>query len=308
MKVYSDPNKYNNTSTVVTLGMFDGVHLGHKQLLSKVVTTARNIDARSVVVTFWPHPRLVLGKNAEDLKFITTLDEKIALLEKEGIDDLILLPFNLELAALSAKEFIEQVLIAKFGMQHLIMGYNHRFGKDRIDDYSVYQSIANENQFGISKVEAVKVGSVNVSSTVVRNAIETGDVVLAKALLSYTFSLTGNVVSGQQLGRTIGFPTANIEPNDSHKIIPQTGVYACKLLVKGNKYDGMLNVGIKPTVSSKTKQTIEVHIFNFSDDIYSEEVVIEFVDRVRNEQKFESVDALKAQLKIDEQTVKKLLS
>ncbi|WP_282036133.1 bifunctional riboflavin kinase/FAD synthetase [Saccharicrinis aurantiacus] len=308
MKVYSDPNKYNNTSTVVTLGMFDGVHLGHKQLLSKVVTTARNIDARSVVVTFWPHPRLVLGKNAEDLKFITTLDEKIALLEKEGIDDLILLPFNLELAALSAKEFIEQVLIAKFGMQHLIMGYNHRFGKDRIDDYSVYQSIANENQFGISKVEAVKVGSVNVSSTVVRNAIETGDVVLAKALLSYTFSLTGNVVSGQQLGRTIGFPTANIEPNDSHKIIPQTGVYACRLLVKGNKYDGMLNVGIKPTVSSKTKQTIEVHIFNFSDDIYSEEVVIEFVDRVRNEQKFESVDALKAQLKIDEQTVKKLLS
>ncbi|WP_075603269.1 bifunctional riboflavin kinase/FAD synthetase [Saccharicrinis aurantiacus] len=308
MKVYSDPNKYNNTSTVVTLGMFDGVHLGHKQLLSKVVTTARNIDARSVVVTFWPHPRLVLGKDAEDLKFITTLDEKIALLEKEGIDDLILLPFNLELAALSAKEFIEQVLMAKFGMQHLIMGYNHRFGKDRIDDYSVYQSIANENQFGISKVEAVKVGSVNVSSTVVRNAIETGDVVLAKALLSYTFSLTGNVVSGQQLGRTIGFPTANIEPNDSHKIIPQTGVYACKLLVKGNKYDGMLNVGIKPTVSSKTKQTIEVHIFNFSDDIYSEEVVIEFVDRVRNEQKFESVDALKAQLKIDEQTVKKLLS
>ncbi len=309
MKVFTNPDTYNYTNTVITIGMFDGVHKGHQQLLKTVVSKACELNAKATVLTFWPHPRLVLGKNNDDLKLITSLDEKTKLISELGIDHVIILPFNLETAKLTAEEFMSQILKQKFGIAHLVMGFNHKFGSDRISDFATYEQIAKKYQIGISRVDAIHINNEMVSSTNTRLALEAGDVKKASSFLGMPFTINGTVKGGQRLGRTIGYPTANIELTEKLKIVPKVGVYACKLNVIGKQYNGMLNIGYRPTVNQKDPlPSIEIHIFDFNQDIYSEEIEIHFIERIRDEQKFENIEALQSQLKKDESQIRELLN
>ncbi len=309
MKVFSNPDSYKGEGTVVTLGMFDGVHAGHKKLLSHVIDVSKEKSLIPTVLTFWPHPRMVLKKDDDSLKFITTLDEKTVIISQQGIEQLFLLQFTKELSSKTAEEFIVEILIKKLKMKHLVVGYNHRFGKDRVHDYTVYQQFAKKYGFSISRVEAVYEGEIAVSSTVVRNLLTEGNVLQAGKILGYNYSIFGTVKGGQKLGRKLGYPTANIKPNEHYKLIPGKGVYACLVNVIGKQYGGMLNVGVRPTVNSNDFElTIEVHILDFNQDIYSEEVTVSFIQKVREEQKFSGLEELVAQLKIDEQNIRKLLA
>ncbi len=308
MKVYSNPESYSGTGTVVTLGMFDGVHAGHKKLLSHVMDISQEKLLSPTVLTFWPHPRMVLKKNDDTLQFITTLDEKTIIISQQGIEQLFLLPFTKELASKTAEEFIVDILIDKIKMKHLVVGYNHRFGRDRVHDFAVYQQLAQKHNFTISRVEAVYEDNIAVSSTAVRNLLNEGKVKAANKILGYNYEIFGTVTGGQKLGRKLGYPTANIKPNENYKLIPGKGVYACKVNVIGKEYGGMLNIGVRPTVNSNDYDlTIEVHILDFNQDIYSEEVTVSFIQKVREEQKFSGLDELKAQLRKDELDIRKLL-
>ncbi|MGQ1787322.1 MULTISPECIES: bifunctional riboflavin kinase/FAD synthetase [unclassified Saccharicrinis] len=307
MKVYSDPESFSGKNVIVTIGMFDGVHLGHTKLLEHLVQRAKETNGNSAVLTFWPHPRLVLNKEPQTLQFITTLDEKTKIISEFGIDYLILLPFNKELANLTAEKFIENFLIAKINMSHLVVGYNHRFGKDRLADFGVYTRLSKKLGFGISRVDAVYKDGKAVSSTAIRQSLNEGKVEEAKLMLGYDFSIFGTVRGGQRLGRRLGYPTANIKPNENYKLIPSTGVYACKIHVMGKTYGGMLNIGVRPTVNKDNELTIEAHILDFNQDIYSEEVEVTFIKKIRDEQKFDGIESLIQQLKTDEINIRKIL-
>ena len=307
MKVYSNPDSFTDTNVVVTIGMFDGVHKGHAKLLEHLVAQANRIGGKSTVLTFWPHPRLVLQKGAGDLQFITTLEEKTKIISEKGIDNLVLLPFSKEVANLNAEEFIRLVLIGKLGMSHLVVGYNHRFGKDRVADFEEYQKLSKNIGFGISRVDAVYLESHAISSTNIREFLNNGDVEPANQMLGYRFSIFGTVKGGQKLGRRLGYPTANLKPNESYKLIPASGVYACFVNVIGKHYGGMLNIGVRPTVDDQKTMSVEVHILDFDQDIYSEEIEIVFVQKIRDEKKFDGVEALIAQLKQDEVEIRNIL-
>ncbi len=309
MKVYSDPRTYTGKNTVVTIGMFDGVHNGHKELLNHLLSKSNEIGGEATVVTFWPHPRLVLNKSSKDLQFITTLDEKTMLISQQGIDHLLLLPFSKELAAMTAEEFIKEVLMDQIGMKHLVVGYNHRFGKDRVHDYDAYLSLSKKYGFSISKVDAVHLQSEIISSTAIRNHLLKGNIAEANQMLGYQFSIFGTVTGGKKLGRKMGYPTANIKPNEHYKLIPSKGVYACTVHVMGKQYGGMLNIGVRPTVNENDDNyTIEVHVLDFKQDIYSEEIMVTFIVKVREEQKFGNLEALKQQLVKDEVSIRKILN
>ena len=307
MKVYSNPDSFTDKNVVVTIGMFDGVHMGHTKLLTHLVETAKAIQGKSAVLTFWPHPRIVLNKDPEKLQFITTLDEKTKIISEQGIDNLVLLPFSTEVANLTAEEFIRDVLINKLDMSHLVVGYNHRFGKDRVADYDVYKELSKKYGFSLSKVDAVYLDDRAVSSTTIRDFLNCGEIESANRMLGYRFSVFGTVKGGQKLGRRLGYPTANLKPNENYKLIPAMGVYACFVNVIGKRYGGMLNIGKRPTIDEKETLTIEVHILDFNQDIYSEEIELIFVHKVRNEQKFEGIEALIAQLKKDEIDIRNIL-
>ncbi len=309
MKVFSNPDSYKGRNTVVTLGMFDGIHAGHKKLLSHVIEVAQNHSLIPTVLTFWPHPRMVLNKDDDSLQFITTLDEKTMVISQQGIEQLFLLQFDKELASKTAEEFIVEILIGKIKMKHLVVGYNHRFGRDRVHDFDVYKQLAEKYDFNVSRVEAVYEDDIAVSSTVVRKLLKKGKVLQANKILGYNYSIFGTVTGGQKLGRKLGYPTANIKPNEHYKLIPGKGVYACYINVIGKQYGGMLNVGVRPTVNSSDYElTIEVHILDFNQDIYSEEVTVSFIKKVRDEEKFSGLEALVAQLKLDEQNIRNILN
>lgn len=307
MKVYSDPDSFTDKNVVLTIGMFDGVHEGHAKLLEHVVDQAKKKNAKSTVLTFWPHPRLVLQQNTDKLQFITTLDEKTKIISEKGIDNLILLPFSKELANLTAEQFITEILIKKIGMSHLVVGYNHRFGKDRIANFESYVAYSKKHSFGISRVDAVYKSETSISSTIIREFLLSGNIEEANGLLGYRFSIFGTVKGGQRLGRKLGYPTANITPNENYKLIPSSGVYACLVHVMGKPYKGMLNIGVRPTVNTDKALTIEVHILEFNQDIYSEEIEVTFISKVRDEKKFDGIEALISQLKQDEVTIRKVL-
>lgn len=309
MKIHSSLNTLNATRPIVTIGMFDGVHLGHRHLIAELVAKAKSENGESVVVTFWPHPRIVLGRDTDSLRFITTQEEKTRMLSELGVNHLLLLPFTLELAALSADEFVDRILVQSIGVHHLLMGFNHRFGKGRSNQYEDYEKLALKHGFSISRSTPVTVGGLKCSSTSIRNALLQGDIELGNKLLGYLFQISGRVIGGNRLGRTIGYPTANVELGDNTKIIPVHGVYACHVHTEGRLYDGMLNIGVRPTVSGgSSKSSIEVHILDFNHDIYSEVIDIQLVKYIRSEQKFSSLEALKAQLNKDEETVRNLFS
>ncbi len=308
MKVYSGLENFTAKNPVVTIGMFDGLHAGHRVLLHEVIEKAGELNGESVIISFWPHPRVVLNKDAEGLRFLTSLEEKTRLFSETGIDHLVLIPFTKELAGLSAKEFIMQILIKGIGVKHLVIGYDHRFGKDRASSHEEYLKYARQYDFTISKIDAVEINGVHISSSVIRKLILNGKIKEANKLLTYRYLLSGRVIGGMKMGRRIGFPTANIEPQEPRKLIPPDGVYACIVHVLGEKFGGMLNIGYKPTLASYKKQhSIEVHIFDFERDVYSEEITIEFIERIRDEKKFADIEQLRSQIKKDEDRIRQSL-
>ena len=308
MKIYSGLERFSANRPVVTIGMFDGIHSGHRELISYTIEKAREIKGESVVVTFWPHPRIVLKKDQDSLRFLTSLEEKTVLFSQLGIEHLVIIPFDETFSLLSAAQFTESILVKRIGIVHLVIGYNHRFGHDGYQKQINYEELGNQFNFDVSVIGPVKIGEEKSSSTVIRNLLQEGNIVEANKLLGYSYQISGRVVGGQQLGRKIDFPTANVEVEETAKLIPLDGVYACKVNVLGKEYNGMLNIGYRPTISQhKDSRTIEVHLLDFKGNLYSEEIIIQFIDRVRDERKFNNMEELKKQLAKDEVNIRAIL-
>jgi riboflavin kinase / FMN adenylyltransferase len=292
---------------VVTLGIFDGVHIGHKALIKRLVTMAQNIGGESVIITFDPHPRNVLAENTPQLFFLTTIEEKKGILEKLGVGHLIIVPFDHDLSNKEACQFIEEVLIRKIGTKYLIAGFNNRFGKKGDGDFSVIKRCAESFGIGVEQVEGLKSEMGIVSSSLVREELLAGNLDNANFLLGYSYFLSGTVTSGKMIGREIGFPTANILPESDHKLIPMDGVYAVYVLIDGTVNKGMLSIGTNPTFNSDTR-TIEVNIFDFEKEIYNHKIKVVFAKRLRNMKKFKGISDLKAQLEEDKLAALKFLN
>lgn len=309
MKIYYDLNQFQVKRPVVTIGTFDGIHLGHQKVIARLNDFARQHNGESVIFTFHTHPRLVTSPNETSLRLLTTLEEKTKLLEKSGIDHLVIYPFNREFANLTYHEFVEKILIEKLRTHCLVVGYDHKFGKNREGGFEYLQQCAEKYNFHIEKLDALLVDDDSVSSTKIRNALESGDIEKANHFLGYPFTLHGTVVSGKQLGRKLGFPTANIESSNKYKIIPGYGVYAVKVRLTQGNFNGMLNIGTRPTFNNNAdNRSIEVNIFDFDSDIYGEEITLEFAKKIRNEQKFSDMLQLAAQLSIDRATAQSIFS
>lgn len=293
---------------VATIGIFDGVHSGHRFILDELNRQAASVGGESVVLTLWPHPRLVLSRELHDFKLLHTREEKIRELEGSGVDHLVIVPFNKEIASFSACEFVQTYLVDKLGIELLLLGYDNRFGHDRKGDPEGLAMCASRNNFQIRKLPEYHEKKGRVSSTLIREAILKGQLDQAEKMLGYNYYLSGTIVEGNHIGRQIGFPTANIHPSDPYKLIPMNGVYAIRAELRGEVFKGMLNIGFRPTIdSSAAVKTIEAHLFDVSGDFYDETVVIHFVRRVRNEMKFNGLKALKQQLEIDKQAIQTLL-
>lgn len=286
--------------TIVTIGTFDGVHIGHKKIIERLVQSTENGLYETLILTFFPHPRMVLHTKSE-IKLLNTMAEKSQLLEKTGLDHLVVHPFDAHFSTLSAEDFVKTVLVDAFGVQKIIIGHDHRFGKDRtagIDDLIRY---GKQYGFEVEQIVAQEINLVSVSSTKIRKAILEGDMALANTYLGYDYLLTGTVTKGKQLGRTIGFPTANITIPEDYKLIPKNGVYAVKSVINNQTIFGMMNIGTNPTVGGESL-SIEVNFFDFDADLYSQEIQLTVMQRLRDEQKFASVELLKAQLAADKLT------
>lgn len=302
MKIYHNIEEFEKVqNAVVTTGTFDGVHVGHLKIINRLCEIAKENNGETVLLTFFPHPRMVLFSD-DELKLINTKNEKIALLEKAGIDHLIIHPFSREFSRLSSVEFVRDVLVNKIGTRCLVIGYNHHFGRNREGSFQHLKEYGPLYGFEVEEICAEDVHEVEVSSTKIRNALKKGDIKTAKSYLNYYFGLTGIVVKGNHLGHQIGFPTANIKVLDSNKLIPANGVYGVRVKYKEEIYKGMLNIGMRPTIGGVEK-TIEVHIIDFERDLYGEELTIYIYSWIREEQKFEHMDALKLQLEQDKRAV-----
>ncbi|MBL3658485.1 bifunctional riboflavin kinase/FAD synthetase [Fulvivirga sediminis] len=307
MKIYHGIDDFKKLDfAVVTSGTFDGVHIGHQKILERLNEIAKKCNGETVLITFWPHPRLVLYPDDSNLKLLNTFEEKAELLKNQGIDHLIRIPFTKEFSNLTSEEFIRQILVDTIGTKKLVIGYDHRFGKNREGGFEYLKAHSAEYGFEVEEISRQDIDNVGVSSTKIRKALLEGDATTATELLGRPYSINGRVVKGEKLGRIIGFPTANIELDFRHKLIPADGSYAVKVMCNHNFYNGMLNIGYRPTVSG-TRRTIEVNIFDFNQDIYGENVLINFIGRIRDEIKFEDIEALKAQLKEDKLTAQKIL-
>ncbi len=300
MKIHYSLDQFRAQSPVVTIGTFDGLHKGHQAVLDKLKELAREIDGESVVFTFYPHPRLVTSPGESSLRLLTTLEEKIQLFTKFGIDHLIVYPFNKEFSEMNYSDFVKEILVDKIETRCLVVGYDHKFGKNREGGFEYLQHCAGRYGFRVEKMEALSVEDDNVSSTKIRLALQTGDIPKANHYFGYEFSLRGTVVEGKQLGRKMGFPTANIEASDKFKIIPGYGVYAVKVEIDGRIFKGMLNIGTRPTFNKNAdNRSIEVNIFDFSENIYGKKITLYFIGKIRDEQKFNGIEALVEQLKKD---------
>jgi riboflavin kinase/FMN adenylyltransferase len=294
---------------VVTLGAFDGVHRGHSMLLSKLREKAAELGGESVVVTFLPHPRLFLGKFNGNISFLTSHEEKLMLLEKAGIDNTVVLRFDDELSSMEACTFVEKILAGRLGMKYLVVGFNHRFGRGGSGDFNEIADCAHRVGFGVERIGSLETDSGVVSSTAIREALGRGDLSLANNMLGYNYFLRGSIVEGRKLGRSIGFPTANISTTFAHKLLPADGVYVVSVQFNGTILHGMANIGHRPTVNTTGEpRSVEVHIFGFSETIYGQSVTLSFMHRLRDEMKFESVDALKEQLSADRRSAMEYLS
>ena len=294
-------------NAIVSQGTFDGVHLAHKKIIERLKQIASIKNGETVIITFEPHPRIVLLPLDHGLQLLSTLNEKINLLEKAGVDHLIILPFTKEFSRLSSEQFIRNILVNKIKTNTLVIGYDHRFGKNREGSFEHLKNSASLYEFEVEEIPEQDIDDIAVSSTKIRQALLNNDIQTAQKYLGNSYSLEGNVIKGKQLGRTIGYPTANIEVENSYKLIPQDGVYAVLVWYNKARFGGMLNIGNNPTIKDKGR-SIEVNIFNFEKEIYTENLKIEFVSKLRNEEKFDGLDALKNQLHLDKQNAQTILN
>ncbi len=283
--------------TVVTIGTFDGVHIGHQKIIKRLIDTGKQEGLKSVILTFFPHPRMVLQKDAK-IKLINTIDERHRILDALGLDYLLIQEFTKAFSRLSAEDFVKQILVDRLHAKKVIIGYDHRFGRNRNANIDDLKRFGTQYNFEVEEISAQDVDAVAVSSTKVRKALVDGDLLKANLFLGYPFMITGTVIKGKGLGRQLGFSTANILVEESYKLIPKYGAYIVSATLKGETVYGMMNIGINPTVNGE-KESIEAHFFNFNEDIYNKKIQINVLHRIRDEQKFESVNALKEQLKRD---------
>jgi riboflavin kinase/FMN adenylyltransferase len=309
MIIHDGCDNLNLIAPVVTLGIFDGVHRGHRTLLSGLVSRAEEAGGESVVITFSPHPRLVLEKDHDGLMFLTTMKEKQILLENEGIDHLIILDFNKEFSRIPACDFVKEILVGKIGTKHLLVGYNHHFGNMGEGDFNTIVQCSESFDFEVEQVQGLQTEEGAISSSIIRKALSEGRLDAANSMLGYSYSLGGEVVTGKQIGRSLGFPTANINPDDKHKLIPANGVYAVEVHLIGEEYPGMLSIGTNPTVNTDTlKRSIEVNILDFEKDIYGDRITVLFRKRLRDEKKFKTIKELTEQMETDKKDTIRLLS
>jgi len=307
LKVYHGIEKFEPPQyAVVTTGTFDGVHCGHEEILNRIKELAIKNNGETVVVTFDPHPRTVIHPDI-DIKLLHTIDEKIDRLEKAGIDHFVIIPFTKEFSRTSSLSFVRDVLIKELQTKLLVIGYDHQFGRNREGSITDLEEFSRVYDFEIEQIEARTFENINISSTKIRKALDEGDVKTANVFLGYEFMISGKVAHGRKKGAAMGFPTANIEIESIHKIIPATGVYAVEVIVNGDIYGGMLNIGYNPTVSNERHRSIEVHIFNFNRTIYGEPIQVNFKKRIRSEKKFENIEALGVQLQKDQSEVLQIL-
>jgi len=309
LKVYLNLEEFKvNSKTAVTTGTFDGVHTGHQVVINQLINAAKKIDGESVILTFFPHPRMVLYPDDHSLRLLNTIAERISFLEKSGIDHLIVHPFSKEFSRLSSTEYVRDILVNKLKVSKLVIGYDHQFGRNREGSFKHLQELAPLYDFTVEEIAAQEIQQINISSTKVRNSLLTGEIQAANQFLGYNYFIKGTVVEGDKIGRKIGFPTANIKVNEWYKLIPTKGVYAVKIKLAQSTFNGMLNIGTRPTLNGGNNESIEVNIFNFDEDIYNNEIKIEFYARVRDEQKFENISALQKQLEIDKQNIIQIFS
>jgi riboflavin kinase/FMN adenylyltransferase len=294
-------------TTAVTTGTFDGVHLGHKIIIERLIAAARTIGGESVLLTFYPHPRMVLFPDDDQIKMLNTPLEKENLLQASGIDHLVVIPFTKEFSRLSSLEFVRNILSNTLKAKKLVIGYDHHFGRNREGSFAHLLEFGSLYGFQVEEIPAQDIDHVAISSSKIRQALASGDLNTANSYLGYEYSITGKVIKGKQLGRTIGYPTANIEINDNYKLIPAIGVYAVKIKYALNIYNGMLSIGKNPTVTENGPLTIEVNIFDFDLEIYNKQITVYFYKKLRNEEKYDSINQLKSQLAIDKENALKYL-
>ena len=312
MKVYNHIDEFKQIkNAVVTIGTFDGVHIGHQKIISRLQEVARQKGGETVILTFFPHPRMILHPDDLNIKLISTMDEKAERLANLGIDHLIITPFTRDFSNLSPQEYIREILVKKIGTTQIIIGYDHRFGKDRSGGLQELQHYSSELGYEVEEIPEQDIDEVAISSTTIRNAILSGDIKTAENFLGYPFHLTGKVIKGDQIGRKIGFPTANLFIEESYKLIPSDGIYAVRVDFKngeGNlkRANGMAYIGHRPTINGMSRN-IEVNIFDFKEDIYGQTIRLNFLEYMRDDQKFNSLEELKEQLSLDEVKARNLL-
>ena len=304
MKIFNDIRTVAINNPVATLGIFDGVHLAHRAIIARLIAISKNVSGESVVVTLWPHPRIVLNEDKAEIHLITTLEEKIELLENAGTDNLVILPFDKKMADTNFDDFVSEYLVKALRIHHLVVGFNHQFGRNREGNYEKLQVLSDHFGFELERLDPYYVEDEKVSSSVIRKLLISGNIAKANRFLGYPFYLRGKVTQGEQIGREIGFPTANIVPSESFKILPGNGVYAVRAGIKGQTFSAMMNIGVRPTINHITSSPVsEVHIFDFDGNLYNQEITIQFFRRIRDEKRFNSLAELKMQLDKDKKVV-----
>ena len=310
MRVFRDITETRNIpNAVVTIGTFDGVHLGHQAIFNRMKTLAQGVGGETVVVTFEPHPRQVLNIDSSNLRFLCTPEEKLQKFMEFGIDNVVIINFTKEFSRTPSEVFIKDYIIDNIHPAYIVVGYDHHFGKNRMGDFSLLNDLMEQYHFKVERIDALDVENIAVSSTKIRNALATGNVKSANRLLGYTYSITAEVVVGNKIGRTLGFPTANLELPNEYMLINNRGVYACLVDYEGQTYKAMANIGHRPTIGDRNEDDpiIEVNLFDFDGDLYGKQIHVRFIDRIRDEEKFDSLDALKAHLEQDREKAFKLL-
>lgn len=309
VKIFQDFSSIDHIpNPVLTIGTFDGVHIGHQKILDQLNEEARKIGGQSVLFTFYPHPRMILYPESHGLKLIQTQEEKLRKLKKMGLQNIIVYPFTFEFSRLTALEFVRDYLVNQLHVKKLVIGYDHQFGKNREGSIDFLKDVSETYGFEVIEIPAQDIDEVNVSSTKIREALIDGNIELANEYLGEPFELSGEIIHGNALGRTIGYPTANIQVDSELKLIPGNGVYAVRVFLQDQCIDGMMNIGIRPTICGTHDISMEVHLFDFDKDVYGEKIQVQFLSKIRDEQKFIDTNALKDQLKKDENHIRHFLA